>query len=145
MLASALPASVCSRRCRVAVFSPAFVVAFCAGFPAGLLGTFFDGLMSGLTCDSVAVASAMFAAVDLSIFCHAMTDHCALAVRAARRHRMDSAFEGVECPRHVPLGDGEALLIMASTYIAGGHFMILELPMGGGIIASASIDPDEDR
>src|SRR5688500_7391387 len=66
---------------------------------------------------SGAVGAAVIGAVVLG----AVADHLAAAVRAARRHGMDRAFERVERAGLVTLGDGKGLVVIVAAYVASGH------------------------
>jgi hypothetical protein len=63
----------------------------------------------------------MGAAIDGSTVLDAMPDDWTLAVDAPRRHRMDRAFEAVECHRLSSLRDAKGLVVIITTNVTSGH------------------------
>ena len=63
----------------------------------------------------------MGAAIDGAAVFDAMPDDWTLAVDAPRRHRMDRAFEAVECHRLSSLHDLERLVVIVTAHIANRH------------------------
>lgn len=71
------------------------------------------------------MAGAVLAAIDRTARLHTVADDHASAVRAARRHGMDRAFEGIERAGHIALGDREAVPVSVSADVAGRHSELL--------------------
>src|SRR5436190_8988107 len=75
----------------------------------------------GAVADPALVPGAMSAAIDLAAGFDAVADNGAIAMGAARRHRVDRAFEAVEIHRAAGAGDLERLVVIVAADIAFGH------------------------
>jgi hypothetical protein len=65
--------------------------------------------------------SAIGAAINPSVLLNAVTDNSAIAMRAGRRHHVNSTFKAVESPSLAILYNPESFIILVTAMIAFSH------------------------